>query len=180
MVLAIKADAFSIRPIPWYTEEAIAFLEDFLKRVPDANILECGGGASTVWFGKRTRNLYTIEHSRKWQYILSCIFSETKGLCKPHFIFRKRPYFQVIEQFEEEFFDLIIVDGHHRKECIDLCKAKLKKGGTLMLDDAAREEYRSIFEELKEWPCTVTTQTKPDRCGHFERGKQTAWWTKLS
>lgn len=168
MVLALKASALLSRDTPWLTEEAISFLEKFFEKHQNPKVLEFGGGASTVWFSKRTNQLYTIEHSRKWQYILSCIFSEIPGMMKPNFLFQKRPYFKLCQQFEDAFFDLIIVDGHHRELCVEHAISKLKKGGILILDDAEREQYQPIFSQFSNWECTTTQ----------EEQKETRWWTK--
>ena len=68
--------AENIRPVPWLTEGAIEFLEQYLTEHPSAKILEFGTGASTIWFAKRTPNLYSIEHDPSWFTLInvSCEF----------------------------------------------------------------------------------------------------------
>jgi hypothetical protein len=58
---AYDADGF---PLPWYTYPAIDFLaqRDFLER----DILEFGGGQSTLWWSQRARSVLTIEEDRAW------------------------------------------------------------------------------------------------------------------
>ena len=62
LFFSISGSAFSLRPVPWLTDEAVAFLDVFCEENPDAKILEFGSGASTLWFAKRTPNLYSDEH----------------------------------------------------------------------------------------------------------------------
>src|SRR3990167_9685848 len=50
---------------PWLTDEAIQFLDKFLKEAPKI-VLELGSGGSTVWFAERAYNLISFEHDIRW------------------------------------------------------------------------------------------------------------------
>lgn len=171
--------SFSIRPVPWITEEAIQFLELFLERVPNARVLEFGCGASTLWLAQRTAHLVSIEHNGEWYAIIEEHLKNTALYNPVNLILYPQPYAQLCQQFPDEYFDLVLVDGRNRKACIMESIRTLKKGGVLMLDNAERSWYHPVIETyLKTWFFTKTTQTKPDSCGFWYPNWQTNWWTK--
>src|SRR5262249_49303887 len=51
-------------PIPWYTYPAIDFLAQ--RNFEDRNVLELGGGQSTLWWSMRARSVLTIEDNSDW------------------------------------------------------------------------------------------------------------------
>lgn len=53
---------------PWLTFPAINFLETM--NLTESKVLEFGGGASTLYFSKRTRRLLTLEFDRDWSSAL--------------------------------------------------------------------------------------------------------------
>ena len=65
-----------IRPVPWLTEEAIIFLEEFIEENPSAKILEFGSGASTIWFAKKNVELFSVEHNPDWYNLISNILKK--------------------------------------------------------------------------------------------------------
>src|SRR5277367_2425854 len=62
--LRMAAQDTAGEPTPWYTYPAIDFLarRDFSER----NVLEFGGGQSTLWWSKRARSVLTIEEDIVW------------------------------------------------------------------------------------------------------------------
>jgi hypothetical protein len=50
-------------------------------------------------------------------------------------------YASFIDKFENEYFDVILVDGRSRPSCIMHSIPKLKKGGYLILDNSDRSYY---------------------------------------
>ncbi|NGX39789.1 MAG: hypothetical protein KR126chlam1_01122 [Chlamydiae bacterium] len=170
--------AFSLRPVPWITDEAVAFLEMFCEENPEAKILEFGSGASTLWFAKRTPNLYSVEHDERFYALVQKELS-TNPDCFPakHYL-RKRPYYSIADEFSDGYFDLIVVDGRNRKGCMARSIRILKPGGILMLDNAERRYYHPVFPLLEGWDCTVTQQRGPDQCGFCYPGWETTWWIK--
>lgn len=165
-----------MRPVPWLVEESISFLETYLTQHPNAKVLEFGSGASTVWIAKRTSNLVSVDHSSLWnQTVKSKIFQ--MGL-KAELILASRPYYKICEQFSNETFDLILVDGRNRKGCILYSIPLLKRGGVLMLDNSERNYYQKGTNLMKTWPQFSAIQKKPDACGFCYPGWKTSWWIK--
>lgn len=169
----------SIKPIklrkrPWLTEEAVAFLEEFLKKNENAKVLEFGSGSSTLWIANRTDNLTSIEHDPNW---FREVFSKLDDK-RISYILYPTPYYEICDVFENGYFDLIIVDGRNRKGCISRSLRLLKRGGVLMLDNSEREYYHGVFPLMKDWKSVITEQKKADCEGYWYKGWQTRWWYK--
>lgn len=163
-----KNQPLSIRKTPLLTPEATDFLENFLKQKTDANVLEFGSGGSTVWMSKLTKKLISIEHHTEWYRRVKNNIQQD-ATCNPVDLrFLSRPYDKVCNEFPQEFFDLIIVDGRDRVKCIEASIRVLKPGGILMLDDAQREKYQPGHNLLKDWQITET----------FSKPRNTYWWQK--
>ncbi len=62
--MAMSARAANGRPVPWYTYPAIDFLAQ--RDFQDRNVLEIGGGQSTLWWSARARSVLTIEENQEW------------------------------------------------------------------------------------------------------------------
>lgn len=167
--VAKKKKTFTVRPVPLLTPEAIQFIENFCQTNNHPRILEFGSGGSTAWLSKLTKNLISIEHDKSWyQNVRNYLKNEPS--CYPVDIrFLPKPYNFVCEQFPDQFFDLIIVDGRDRVKCLTSSIRILKQGGIMMLDDAQRERYQEAHNLLKNWPCTKTA------CP----ARETHWWKKL-
>ena len=170
------SNAPKLRSVPWLTQRAIEIIEEYLERTPHAKILEFGSGASTVWFAKRTPNLYSVEDNEKWHGIISN-YLEEKNL-KVNYFLRPRPYYSICDEFAEGFFDMILVDGRNRKGCIAHSLKLLKPGGTLVLDNSERKRYFAVFPLLDSWKSIITKQKGPDSEGFCYRGWETRFWTK--
>ncbi len=167
-----------LRSIPWLTSEAIIFLESFLQQNKNANILEFGCGGSTIWFSKRTTNLVSIEHNPEWYEKVKNFLENSKECNKVDLRLIQENYYKVAEEFPDNFFDLILVDGGQREKCVKSCIRILKKGGILMLDNAERHSYKKIYEILKNWDLHKTIQKEPDIYGSYYQNWQTNWWVK--
>lgn len=166
-----------LRPIPWLTEGSITFLEQYFQEHPDAKVLEFGSGASTVWMAKRTPNLISVDHNPHWHDLVKqeC---KARGYMGVQLHLRPMPYYGICDEFPQEYFDLILIDGRDRVECIRHSIPRLKKGGILMLDNSERGYYQPGIDLLSEWKNFAHTQTKRDQCGFWYRGWTTSWWIK--
>ena len=66
-------------------------------------------------------------------------------------------YVNVLDEFPDEHFDFIAVDGRARKSCLLKSLSKLKKGGFLLLDNSERKRYQSAIDQVNGWPKIYTT-----------------------
>lgn len=167
----------ALRPVPWLTEGAILFLEQYFQENQEAKVLEFGSGASTVWLSKKTSCLTSVEHDPRWHALVqhACRVQGSTHVC---IRLKQRPYYGICDEFPQEYFHLILIDGRDRVECIKHAIPKLKHGGILMLDNSERLYYQKGIELLKDWKLNFHTQITPDSCGFLYSGWTTSWWIK--
>ncbi|OGB83352.1 hypothetical protein A3F66_00625 [candidate division TM6 bacterium RIFCSPHIGHO2_12_FULL_32_22] len=153
---------------PWLTDAAVNFLDQFLKESPKS-VLELGSGGSTIWFAKRIKHLVSFEHDVRW-------YETVKKELNQQIDYRliKGSYFDTINEFPDNYFDLVLVDGKDRLECIKNSIRVLRSGGVLMLDDAQREKYQVVNEWLKDWQFFETEQFDELKKENFK----TNWWIR--
>jgi len=159
--------------IPWLTYDAISWVRKYLK--PDMRVFEYGSGGSTIYIASRVRELVSVEHNREWfdlvrhviqdrgitnsTYMLvepekrtadavekysSTTFDEYKG-----FDFER--YVRTINNFPDNYFDLIIVDGRARSACVKESATKIRDGGYLILDNSERDQYQEAFDFMQKY-----------------------------
>lgn len=169
---------------PWLTPDAISILDVLLDTSFIA--LEYGSGRSTVFFSERVDTLYSVEHNEEWFNHVTESLKKHKlngshlKLIRPDkpvadfhssserqvfiteeeypnkdFFFQN--YIDFLDEFENEFFDFIIVDGRARTSCTLKAIDKLKPGGLMVLDNSERVRYDRVHERLKSWPKIFTT-----------------------
>jgi hypothetical protein len=171
-------DLEKFRSIPSLALPAICALDDYLTN--DMMVFEWGSGASTLFFAQRCGDWASVEHSPIWhekvttaltyrglqhrdsRYSLYPIgnhliepeegFDPDFASFQPGFAtVNFRGYVEFINQFSDDYFDVILVDGRARCACLKLALSKVKTGGILLLDDSARSIYQCAMSEI-EWP----------------------------
>ena len=60
-------------------------------------------------------------------------------------------YARLIDDYADESFDLVAVDGRARCACVWHARAKVKPGGYLMLDNSDRPFYDPARQYLSDW-----------------------------
>jgi SAM-dependent methyltransferase len=123
--------------LPWICYGGIDFLTNRLG--PESRVLEFGSGMSTVWYASRARQVCSVEDYRPW-------FEKVRGLVKSrgldnvHYRFAESPEdYTNFMQGDAEGFDLVMIDGSHRSECIRKSAGLLRPGGVLYLDDSDKD-----------------------------------------
>lgn len=162
---------------PWITFEARGFVETILK--PEFAVFEYGSGGSTLFYSKRVKQVVTVEHDLDWHAsvvqalstagISNCTYllappesvnaspedpSDPTTYCSArqlHRDHRFRGYAASIEDYADEFFDLISVDGRARPSCVWHAHVKVKVGGYLLLDNSERDHYYRARGILADW-----------------------------
>jgi hypothetical protein len=156
--------------LPWISFPVIDFLEENLK--PQSKVFEFGGGGSTLFFLDRVKEVVTVEHNKEWFDILSsnindkskwtplfiepvinlnfnslqfanpdAYFSSDKDYVNMDF----KSYACSIDNYEDGYFDFVLVDGRVRPSCMKHSISKIKKGGYLILDNSDRAYYLEYF-----------------------------------
>lgn len=125
---------------PWLTQKSVEFLEFWLK---SADIgFEWGSGRSTIWFSKHVKKIISIEHNKNWyQKVNEDIILKKINNIELNYIEleeKDNNYSNIINKFDDGFFDFVLVDGRKRDECVLSCLNKIKNGGILIIDNIER------------------------------------------
>lgn len=131
-------------PIPWFTYSCNDFLNQRLNK--NLSIFEFGSGNSTLYFASKASKVVSLEHNETWYKLQKERIPENVKLiyCKQK---KYSDYSHVIEKLNEKF-DITIIDGIDRVNCIVNSVDFLKEGGVMILDDSERDEYKSGIEFL--------------------------------
>jgi hypothetical protein len=163
--------------VPWITFEARDFVDSILT--PNALVFEYGSGGSTLFYSARVQKVVSVENDTKWsdrvtralldRGVWNCDFrlvpshkthqrkgdpmdpqsyassaEEYKGHCF-------QQYVATIDDFPDQFFDFVAIDGRARPSCIQHARAKVKIGGYMMLDNSERSNYQRSVQLLYQW-----------------------------
>jgi predicted O-methyltransferase YrrM len=126
-----------ITPLPWLAPDAIAYLESLLR--PDMEVIEFGGGGSTLWFAERVAHVTTHENKPEW-------LAKLQEIAPPNVKLTKSPV------MERGGYDLLFIDGdpvQNRAYWIDAATEIIRRGGYVVLDNANRPEYASSWLRLQ-------------------------------
>lgn len=124
-------------PIPWFTYSFLDFITKRLK--VDMNIFEFGSGNSSLFFSIKVKSVTSVEHNLKWyNKINSKKFSNIKIIYKE--LETDGEYSKCANQ-DNMKYDVIIIDGEDRNNCIYNSITALKNNGVIVLDDSERKEY---------------------------------------
>ena len=130
-------------PIPWFTYPAIRLLEQRVR--PDWRVLEFGAGMGTLWWSQRVHEVVAIEHDAAWADLIA---SRSSARVLPGSASDPAGY--VDKALACGTFQVVIVDGLFRQECLDAVPGLLAPGGVAILDDAQRPEYTQAVAALRQ------------------------------
>lgn len=131
---------------PWLTKMANSILISWLK---DSDIgLEFGSGRSTLWLAKRVSLLTSVEHDKTWYNRVQGILEEQLVSNVKYYLREKgledeeagmtSSYIRIVEDFEQDSLDFVLVDGIYRSSCAYLVIEKIRPGGLLIIDNVNR------------------------------------------
>ena len=158
----------------WLTQFAMEYLQQTVQSTHV--IFEFGGGGSTLYFCKHAQAVHTVEDHPDWFKTLSETINQ-KGYTNwsGHFVpsepyngmhsrnpgnpdhfmsgasgmeqlsFEK--YATTINQYPDQFFDWVLVDGRARPSCMKQAIPHIKSGGYLVLDNSDRPYYLSYLKD---------------------------------
>jgi predicted O-methyltransferase YrrM len=132
-------------PIPWYTYPAIDFL--LHRNYRDKSILEFGCGQSTLWWAARAKFVLSIEEDAHWFAEISARVPRNVELCQ---VPAQIEIVEKLLQSRGAKFDVIIIDGGHRRKLVELSFRYLAPRGVIILDNA---EGYGFYEEIKSMEC---------------------------
>jgi predicted O-methyltransferase YrrM len=148
--------------IPWWTYGAIDAVGEHLQALGgQARVFEFGSGASTVWLGRRSASVYSVEHDDSFADVMRRVLVEAKVMDTVSLIEappkRSRdPEVRSGRPGEDELdfagyvdalakvggqFDVICIDGRARVACALASLPHLAPHGILVWDDSQRPRY---------------------------------------
>ncbi len=134
VISGIRRVVFKSLPFqPWISYDGQAILSKHLN--PKSRVLEFGSGTSTTWYADRCGFLLSHEDSGEWFDLIG------KKLGNRQNVLRKLcltldDYVRVSEDHRSLPFDLIMVDGRYRDECVAGAFQLLSATGILYLDNS--------------------------------------------
>jgi len=118
------------RSLPWYTYPAIEYLSrlDF----SDKNIFEWGCGYSSLYWSNIAKKVVSIEDNKEWY---SKMLAKKKTNMKIIYCKNESEFVSSLSK-ENYIFDLIIVDGSNRKDCLKEAITHISPFGVILLDNS--------------------------------------------
>jgi hypothetical protein len=164
---------------PWMSFAAIEFLKKITTQ--EMRVFEYGSGGSTMFWISRVQEVISVEHDLFWftnmkekldqQSLKNVRYCLAEPVLDPRFPEKRfenpadfissdplyagknfELYARTIDQYPDDYFDIIIVDGRARPSCIQQGLPKLKKQGWLIIDNTERKYYMAPFSfDPKSW-----------------------------
>jgi hypothetical protein len=132
-------------PIPWMNFPVVRILEERLTK--DLNLFEFGSGYSTLFYAEKVRAVTSVEYDEKWLHIIKSQLPDNVNI-----IFKQQDvdgdYCRVINSTGEKY-DVVIVDGRDRVNCIKQSISALTSKGVILLDDSQRKRYQEGIDFAK-------------------------------
>ncbi|MGZ5133821.1 MAG: hypothetical protein ACXWCG_01670 [Flavitalea sp.] len=158
--------------LPWICFSAIDQLEGIVK--PGMRVFEYGSGGSTLFWSARVSHLVSIEHDKEWgekmrseiknnqiqnvdyfliepsndsNFIKKNFVNPTDYISSDPFYIGKNfaNYVKKIDEYPDNSFDIILIDGRARPSCVLHSLPKLKANGFLIVDNTERRYYLHPF-----------------------------------
>jgi len=150
--------------VPWWPYSAAERIEEFLLHKPSPRVFEWGSGASTIWLANRAGSVVSVEHDQEWAVKMNALLAASKRnntkiihvpapqTASPIVQSKKSGYEHLefanyVDAIDEcELFDLIVIDGRARLDCLKKAKLHLTERGMILLDNSNRKRYQ-VFED---------------------------------
>jgi len=129
------------KPVPWMNYSFVEFLTKRLK--PSFRVFEFGSGNSTVYFSEYVASIKSVEYDEKWFNIVQLNLPSNAEL-----IFKEKDfdgnYCRTAIGMGQQF-EMIIVDGRDRVNCLIQSIPALTSDGVLILDDSHEAKYQKAI-----------------------------------
>lgn len=132
-------------PIPWITYPALDFLT---SRIDSSfSVFEYGCGNSTIWWAARVRYLAAVDHDPLW---IAAVRAKLPSPVEIHHL-PLEPAANYVDAIsvQDGLFDIVMVDGRHRNQCLQRAPQKLSTRGIIILDNSERPQYQPGCAYLK-------------------------------
>lgn len=159
---------------PWWTYAAISRTNNYLNKKNaesqgKVRAFEWGSGASTILIQNQVDELVSVEYDRDFYRFLRPFMHQQVNLIlskpekdshssiqiqsskKGHKGLDFSKYVEVINNYPDGYFNLIIIDGRAREHCLSRAIEKLSEDGIIVFDDMYRSRYRTAVKGLSRY-----------------------------
>ncbi len=134
------------KPLPWMNYPIIYLLKERLDK--KHSMFEYGSGFSTQFFAERVADITSVEYNADWFEKVKTMVPNNAAL-----LFQTQDingdYCRTIIKTKKKY-DIILVDGRDRVNCVKIALDCLKDKGVLILDDSQREIYSEAHTYAEE------------------------------
>ena len=155
-------------PVPWMNYAVTALLEERLKST--FRLFEFGSGYSTMFYARKVRSVTSVEHDEAWHAFVSRRVPENVEL-----VYTAEDedgaYCRTIGA-QQTKYDVVIVDGRDRVNCLRQSLEHLADEGVVILDDSDRERYQEgiAYVQARGFRALGLESLRPERAS---RGRTT-------
>jgi precorrin-6B methylase 2 len=133
-----------LRVLPWITDGAVDFIDTFIterqKLGLATRVFEFGAGNSTLYFLSKGCFVRSIEHDSDWAERIRKTADAFDYTANLDLITAQRPY---ATQYQDDGFDLTIIDGRDRVNCLQYVMDNMRNLDQLIvLDNTERFDYK--------------------------------------
>jgi hypothetical protein len=107
----------------------------------DSKVFEFGTGFSTIWWQNKKADYYGVEDNKEWYDRITKSGFKNKVKYEPDL----KKYIETIYAYDFKF-DVIVIDGQARFDCIKPALEKIKDSGIIIYDNS--DWHKSSKEEL--------------------------------
>lgn len=128
---------------PWYTHGALDVISKW--DLSDKVVVEWGGGDSTIWWAKKAKEVYSVDHNLEWaKYVMDKMYElELKNYVNIHIPTHEGDQTETRNEYVEYYKrvkpNICIVDGVHRYECAEYAVKVLKP--EILIIDNHQQDY---------------------------------------
>ena len=122
--------------MPMYTYPCYEWLDSI--DWTDSKVFEFGTGYSTIWWQNKKADYYGVEDNGEW-------YHKIKEKSKIKYETDLKKYMKTIYDYDFKF-DVIVIDGQVRFDCIKPAFEKIKDNGMIIFDNS--DWHKSCKEEL--------------------------------
>lgn len=150
--------------LPWISQPAIRYL---CGRIDGLDVFEFGGGMSTRWYAKFANRVVTVEDNLEWAQRIKALTTDMPNV-RVEFEPDQSLYVGALAR-QDHHFDVVVIDGSHRKECITSNLLLLRDVAMVLVDNTDADpaldrlietEFRGF--EIRRFPGYAPVQLHPN------------------
>lgn len=123
-------------PLPWVT---YSFIEFIRNKITNLEIFEYGSGNSSFFYTRYCKHLTSVEHEKEWYDKLLSTIPKNMTLIFAELSDGEKYATSSVDTGKK--YQMVIVDGRQRVNCIMKSINALTEDGVIILDDSERKEY---------------------------------------